>query len=129
MRKVRQTVSLVLVVLFTGIASPLAAQQIHAVDPGQMTQALADKVQQDEAQRESIRRVLDRSEAQAAADRLGVDLADAKSAVATLDGSELAELAGYANTVDTTLAGGADTIVISVTTLLLVLILIVLIAK
>lgn len=129
MHKVRQAVAFLLVALFTGVASPLAAQQAHVVDPGEMTRALADRQQQDDARRDQVRRVLDRSEARAVADQLGMDIADAQSAVDTLSGSELSELAGYADSVETSLAGGADTVVISVTTLLLILILIVLIAK
>ncbi|MGE0043789.1 MAG: hypothetical protein AB7H88_18850 [Vicinamibacterales bacterium] len=130
MRKVRQAVAIVMAAVFTGLASPvLAAQQSHALDTRDMAAALAERSDATTAARTSVLEALDTPEAAAAAERLGMDLADARSAVATLDGAELAQLANYAAQADEARAGGANTVVISTTTLLLVLIIVILLVK
>jgi hypothetical protein len=53
----------------------------------------------------------------------------AENAVASLDSAELARVAVSARMADAQLAGGADPIVISLTTLLLIIIIVVLIAR
>jgi hypothetical protein len=59
---------------------------------------------------------------------MGLDLKDARSAIATLDSQDLALVAQQAGAVESDLAGGQRTIVISVTTLLLIIIIVLLIA-
>ena len=51
------------------------------------------------------------------------------SGIGTLSGADLTEAAARAGAVETALAGGANTIVISVTTLLLILIIVILLAS
>jgi hypothetical protein len=117
-----------LAVLF--VSSPAFAQQPRVVDAAAMSQALADRVGSESAQREQVRRVLDRADVREMAARMGLGIERADSAVATLTGAELGTLAQQASAVEAeALAGGANTIVISVTTLLLILIIVILLAK
>ncbi|MGD9906464.1 MAG: hypothetical protein AB7U83_23610, partial [Vicinamibacterales bacterium] len=110
-------------------SAPAFAQQARVADAAARHRALADRAAADEAQRAAIRRVLDRDEIVQLAARLGLDLADARSAVATLSGDHLAAAAERAGAVDAALAGGATTVVISLTTLLLILIIVILLAQ
>ncbi len=106
--------------------TPLAAQQ-HVVDPTALDQAIAQQGAQDQAQRAALLSALDRPEAQQAASRLGVNLQDARTAVSTLDGTELSQLSRTLQTGER-LSGGDRTIVISTTTLLLLIIIVILLA-
>lgn len=111
------------------VASPAFAQQARVVDSAAMNLALASQSELERTQRELVRSVLDRAEAREIAARMGLSLERADSAVATLSGPELANLAQQASAADTALAGGSRTIVISTTTLLLVLIIVILLLK
>jgi hypothetical protein len=110
------------------LASPGWAQAQHVVGPAELAAALDRQHLTDTANRAAVKRALDRPEARAAADRLGVDLERANAALSRLSGDELAELARTAETATTDLAGGQTTIVISLTTLLLIIIVILLVA-
>ncbi len=112
------------------ISSPAFAQQGRVVDAAAMRQALATKAESESAQRESVRRVLDRTDVRDMAARLGLSLERAEAAVMILSGPELNTLALHAASIETAgLPGGAHTVVISVTTLLLLLIIVILLAK
>ncbi len=125
----RKIVTLVLLPAFLS-TSPAFAQQARIADAAVMGQALEARAASETAQRDLVRRVLDRSDAREVAARLGLNVAQAGSAVETLTGAELNTLAQHAGAVEASaLAGGANTLVISLTTLLLILILVVLIAK
>ena len=122
-------VTLVLLPAFL-LASPAFAQQSRVVDAALMDQALANRTASETAQRDLVRRVLDRSDARQVAASLGLSAERASSAVGLLSGAELNTLAQHAVAVEANdLAGGASTIVISVTTLLLVLIIVILLVK
>ena len=114
--------------LLAAASDPLPLDGQHVVNTAMLQQALADRLTADAGKRKTIDDVLTRPEAQAAAARLGVDIADARSAVAQLDGAELERVAAHAAAVQADLAGGQRTIVISVTTLLLIIIIILLVA-
>lgn len=106
------------------------AQQTRVVDAVSLNQALTQKAEAETAQRDLIRRVLDRSDAREVAARFGLSVQQANSAVATLNTADLNALAQHAGAVETSaLAGGASTLVISTTTLLLVLIIVILLAN
>ncbi len=121
-------VSLCLVPAFL-VASPAFAQQTRVVDASALGQALAQNASTETAQRDLVRRVLDRSDAREIAARLGLSVAQANSAVATLSATDLNTLAQHAGAVEAAaLSGGANTVVISVTTLLLILIIVILLA-
>jgi hypothetical protein len=129
MRIPSKIVALFLLPVFL-ISSPAFGQQARIVSPAEMSLALAGKAAADNAQRDLVRRVLDRSDARAVAARLGLSVQQAESAVTVLSGAELNTLAQHAAAVESnTLAGGANTIVISLTTLLLILIIVILLAK
>lgn len=128
MRIPKQIVTLFLLPAFL-ISTPAFAQQSRVVDATLMNQALVNKAASETAQRDLVRRVLDRSDARQVAASLGLELERAGAAVDTLSGAELNTLAQHAAAVEgNALAGGANTVVISVTTLLLILIIILLLA-
>ena len=110
------------------VASPVWAQQ-HVVDSALLHRAIAEQQAADTANRQVIERVLTRPDVQVVAARLGLDIKDARTAIATVSGEELAAIAQTAQTIDQDLAGGQNqTITISVVTLLLIIIVVILIA-
>ena len=112
------------------VATPALAQQSRVVDSAALGHALAGKAEQKSAQRDQVRRVLARADVREMAASMGLSVAQADAAVATLSDVELGTLAQHAAAVEAApLTGGANTIVISTTTLLLVLIIVILIAK
>ena len=112
------------------VATPVLAQHAHVVDSAALSQALAGKADQENGQREQLRRVLARGDVREVAARMGLSLEQANAAVSTLSAAELGSLAQHAGAVEAAaLAGGASTVVISTTTLLLVLIIVILLAN
>ncbi len=126
--RIPRIVVALLVSSFLWSSSAMAGQQ-HIVDPAAMRQAIADQAASDQRNREAVLGVLATSPAREVAAQLGLNVARAESAVATLDGAALAQLADTARTVDLQLAGGSNTVVISTTTLLLILIIVILVAR
>ena len=120
----------VLAVLIAALLwSPTAwAQQTHVADAAAMQAALAKKVAAEDAQRQAVLEVLSHPQVRQVADQFGLTVKDARSAVAQLSGSELAELAEPTRALAAELTGGQNVIVISVTTLLLIIIIVLLIA-
>ena len=128
MHLMNKLVALLLVPAFLVTSSAFA--QTRVVDSAAMSQAQASRADTEIAQRELVRRVLDRDDVRQVAGRLGLNVADASSAVGTLSGPELSMVAQHASAVETAaLAGGANTIAISVTTLLLIIIIVILLVK
>ncbi len=126
MKRIRRTV--IGLFLSTSVVNPVLAQQPHVVDQSALDQQVAAKVAETVEQRAVIERLLEREQVRSIAERTGIELADVKAAVATLEGDELAQLAAHSQGVDDSLTGGQSTITISTTTIiigLLVLILIV----
>jgi hypothetical protein len=110
------------------VTSPAWAQQ-HVVDSTVLQQAIAEQTAVDTAHRQVVERVLARPDVQVVAARLGLDIRDARTAIAGISGEELAAVAQTAQTVDQDLAGGQNqTVTISVVTLLLIIIIVILIA-
>lgn len=105
------------------------AQQRHVVDDTALRQAIADQAVTDQQNRDAVIGVLQQSHVRELAGRLGLNVTRAENAVSTLDSAELASLADSARMADVQLAGGADTLVISVTTLLLIIIIVILVAR
>jgi hypothetical protein len=110
-------------------SSSAMAQERHVVDQAAMSQAVALQAATDSQNREAVLGVLRHTQARELADRLGLSLTRAETAVSTLTSAELAQLADSARAADAQLAGGVDRIVISVTTLLLIIIIVILIAR
>src|SRR5688572_14087908 len=124
----RTFVSIVAILLMVPMAVPrIQAQKAHAAPQAAIDAALQQHVAAEAADREAILRVLDHPEVKAVAERAGLDLRRATSAVATLDATELAQVAAQAQQVDEALAGGQSRIVLSTTLIIIVLLIIILI--
>ena len=118
-----------LAMLFTLVAavSPAAAQETHAASPGALDAAVQLHVSTSTADRDTVLRLLERDDVKKIAGEAGLDLRRAASAVATLNGEELATLAVQAGQVERELAGGQSTITISTTLIIIALLIIILI--
>jgi hypothetical protein len=129
MRIMNRLVALVLLPMCL-VTSPVLAQEARVVDASAMSQALADRVATENAQRVLVRRVLNRGDAREMAARMGLSAERADAAVSTLSSAELGVLAQHAGAIEATaLAGGSNTIVISTTTALLLLVIAILLLK
>ena len=129
MATAKKVVAFLIIPMFL-LSSPALAQQARVVDAAAMSAALEKRAGAETSQRELVRRVLDRADVREAAARMGLEIEQADSAVATLSGAELELLAQHAGALESAaLAGGANTVVISLTTLLLLLIIVILLAR
>jgi hypothetical protein len=129
MRLTNKIAALLLIPMFL-FSSPALAGQQRIVDAAAMDQALADKTQTERTQRAAVQRVLDRDDVRQMAASMGLSVADARAAVSTLSGAELASAAAQAGAVEAAaLSGGASTITISLTVALLLLIIVILLVK
>jgi hypothetical protein len=124
MQMFRRTLGLTLAVL---LSAPAAwAQQTHVINKSALDQAVQQRVNQDQADREALRSFLQNPQVKSVAAKAGLPLAQAEAAVSTLQGDELRQAAGQARQVNQDLAGGA-TVVITTTTIIIVLLIIILI--
>ena len=123
-----RTPTTVLAILLTlAAAAPrLHAQSTHVASQAALDAAIQQHVDDTAAQRAAVLRVLDRDEVKSVAGRVGLDLTTASTAVAAMQGQELAAAAAQAQQVDKALAGGASTVVISTTTIIIALLVIIL---
>jgi hypothetical protein len=119
----------ILAILFTVIAAipPAHAQSTHAAPQSAIDAALQQHVSTADADREMVRRLLERDEVKDVAGKAGLDLRRASSAVATLDGDDLATVAAQARQVEQALAGGQSRIVVSTTLIIIALLVLILI--
>jgi hypothetical protein len=109
------------------VIPPAHAQTSHAAPQSALDAAIHDHTAAAEADRETVRRLLARPEVEAIAGDVGLDLRRAQSAVATLDGEQLAALAAQARQAEEGLAGGQSRIVISTTLIIIALLVLILI--
>ena len=86
------------------VAVPVRAQQI--VPPGAIDQALTERAVDVTAKQQAIRTALRQPDVERAARSLGVDIARADAAVATLAGADLDRMAAQAQLVNDEIAGG-----------------------
>ena len=124
MRIVRRSLAVFLAAL---LVAPAAQAQTHVVGKKALTQAVQERVSQDQADRDAILALLARTEVRQIAERAGLSLEKAQAAVSTLQGQDLKDFASQARQVNNDLAGGASNIVISTTTIIIVLLIIILI--
>jgi GTP cyclohydrolase III len=119
----------ILATLFTVIVAipPAQAQTPHAAPPSAIDAALQQHVNAADADRQAVLQLLERAEVKDIAGQAGFDLRKAATAVATLEGAELANLAAQARQVNEALAGGQSTITISTTLIIIALLVIILI--
>ena len=124
MRIVRRSLAVLLVAL---LVAPAAQAQTHVIAKSALAQAVQERVSQDQADREAIVSLLQRSEVRQIAAQAGLSLEKASAAVSTLQGQDLRDLATQARQANNDLAAGASTIVISTTTIIIVLLIVILI--
>lgn len=122
----RQSFSVLSIVLSVLIAAPHAGAQTHTAPQSALDAAVRQHVASVDADRAAIQRVLDRSEVKSVATRAGIDLRTVANAVATMDPADLAAVATQAQQVERALAGGASTVVISTTTIIIALLVVIL---
>ncbi len=124
----RTSVSILAILLTVFTAVPrLNAQTSHAASQATLDAALQQHVAATAASREDVLRVLSRTEVKEVAGRVGLDLRQATTAVASLDGQELAQIAAQAQQVEQALEGGQSRVVISTTLIIIVLLILILI--
>jgi hypothetical protein len=124
MKIVRRSLAVCLAVL---LVAPMASAQDHVIGKSALDNAVQERVSQEQADREAILSLLERTEVREIAAKAGLSLDEAPAAVSTLQGTELAQAAAQARQVQNDLAGGASTVVISTTTIIIVLLLVILI--
>jgi cell division protein FtsL len=123
MEIVRRLVAVCLVVL---IAAPAARAQQSVIGKSALEQAVQERVQQEQADRQAIASLLRRAEVRDIAARAGLSIEKAEAAVSTLQGDDLKELANQARQAENDLAGGA-TVVITTTAIIVILLIIIII--
>ena len=123
MKLVRRTLAVCLAVL---IAAPVASAQTHVIGKNALDKAVQERVARDQADREAILTLLQRTQVREVVAKAGISIDKATAAVATLEGEDLREIASQARHVDNQLAGGA-TVVITTTAIIIILLIIVLI--
>ena len=111
----------------TALAADGQAAAPHAASPAALDAAMQQHSAATAADREAVLRVLDHAQVKEVAGRIGVDLRQAKSAVAAMDAQQLAQVSLQATAVDQALAGGASSVVISTTTIIIALLVVILI--
>jgi hypothetical protein len=124
MRIVRRSLAVCLAVLFM---APAVRAQDHVTGQSALDKAVQQRVSQEQADRDAILSVLQRSEVRDIAAKAGISVEKAQAAVSTLQGKDLQQAAQQARQVQDNLAGGASTVVISTTTIIIVLLLVILI--
>ncbi len=88
------------------VVSPAIAQDAHVVDAQQLQELIDQHLKKEGQDRQEIRQALGHEKVQEVAGRIGLKLDRAEAAVATLDGTELRELASHARVINNELAGG-----------------------
>jgi len=128
----RTSTSIVVILLSILMVMPRLEAQArtpasHAASQSAIDAALQQHVSSADADRADLLRVLAHPEVKAVAEKAGIDLRRATSAVSSIDGQELAQLAAQARQVDQALAGGQSRVVISTTMIIIALLVLILI--
>ena len=121
-----------LVILLLAIPSRALAQDRHVISRTALDAAVAERVMQEQADHAVIRQALGQPEVRVCAARAGVDAGRLQALAETLSGSDLQVVASKARAVNESLAGGASTVTLSTTVIiigLLVLILLIVALK
>ena len=123
----RTSTSVLVVLLSLVIAMPrVQAQTSHSASQSAIDAALQQHVSSAAADRADLLRVLANPEVKSVADKAGLDLRRATTAVASLEGEQLAKAAAQARQVDEALAGGQSRVVISTTLIIIALLVLIL---
>lgn len=124
MNIVRRSLAVLLAVL---LIAPAVQAQSHVIGKAALDKAVQERVNQEQADREAIRSLLQRDDVRDLAAKAGLSLEKAAAGAAMLQGDELRDAAAQARQAQNDLAGGASTVVISTTTIIIVLLVILLI--
>jgi hypothetical protein len=119
--------SLVVVFSVVAVIPPAYAQTSHAAPQSILDAAVQDHVATTAADRETVLRLLERPEVQVVAGDIGLDLRRAESAISTLEGQQLTDVAAQAQQVEKALAGGQSRVTISTTLIIIALLVLILI--
>jgi predicted Zn-dependent protease len=123
----RTFTSVLVILLSIVVAMPrVHAQASHTASQSAIDAALQEQVSSAAADRADVQRVLANPEVKAVADAAGIDLRRASTAVASLEGEQLSQIAAQARQVDQALAGGQSKIVISTTMIIIALLVLIL---
>jgi predicted Zn-dependent protease len=123
----RTFTSVLVILLSIVVAMPrVQAQASHTASQTAIDAALQEQVSSAAADRADVQRVLANPEVKAVADAAGIDLRRASTAVASLEGEQLSQIAAQARQVDQALAGGQSKIVISTTMIIIALLVLIL---
>ncbi|HTI44659.1 MAG TPA: PA2779 family protein [Vicinamibacterales bacterium] len=122
----RSTCALVAVVLSVLIAVPPVSAQEHVAGQQVLDAAVQQHVRAIDQDREAVQQFLQRSDVRAIAGKYGIDIRRAESAVATMNAADLASIAARARQADDALAGGASTVTISTTAIIIGLLVLIL---
>jgi len=126
----RTSVSGLVVLLCVLMAAPRVAAQApagsHAAPSAAIEQALRQHLAASDADRAVVQRLLERPDVRALAAEVGLDVRRAQSAVATLDGEQLSQLAAEARQAEQALAGGQSRVTISTTLIIIALLVVIL---
>jgi hypothetical protein len=114
-------------ILILGLSTPARAEDRHAVPPSALAAAVTDHAASLDADRDTIREALKTPEVRTVADRIGIDIDRAEASIDSLDPATVARAAESARQVNDALVGGASTITISTTAIIIGLLLIILI--
>lgn len=118
---------LVATALIIGIGSSAAfAQQRHVVDPAALAGTVRAHAAAQDQDRAAVMDALAKPEVQRVAGKTGLDLDRLKAAVGTMSPSDLERVATSAREVNQTLVGGASTVTISTTTIIIGLLVLIL---
>jgi hypothetical protein len=122
-----RTYASVLMVLLCSLAvvPGASAQASHAAPPSAIDAALQQHVAASDADRQAVLQLLERDEIKAVAGSAGIDLKKAIDGVATMNATDLAQVAAQARQVEQSLAGGQSRITISTTLLIIALLLLI----
>jgi len=107
-----------------GLAGEL---QRHVVSDSEIQAKIDQQISQADADRQAIQTMLQRADVRQIAGAAGLDIERASAAAAVLSGPSLEQLAAQAREVNTNLAGGDGTIVLSATAIIIILLILILI--
>ncbi len=118
-----------LTILFSVLSgTPRAyAQGVHTASSAVLDAAVQGHVDARDADRQTVQRLLDRSDVKAVAAGAGIELRSVSAAITTLDAATLAQLAAQSRAADQALAGGQSTVTISTTAIIIGLLILILI--
>ena len=109
-----------------GAAAQTPQAPSHAASSAALDHALQQHVDATEADRAVVQRLLARPDVKALAAEVGLDVRRAQTAVATLDGEQLSDLAARARLAEEGLAGGQGSVRISTTLIIIALLVVIL---